>query len=284
MTDSELLQRLVELERQLHKIEVRRDPQRLGELLHADFEEIGRSGRRYGREDVLAEFRENASLPLIHAEDFSLAIPLEGIALLTYRTAHVDESGNLHRWALRTSIWMHESKGWRVRFHQGTPIEGVRRAPEGAGDGAITEATWVRGEYEVTCDPSRQDRALIARVLSESYWAIGIPREIAERSLDHSLGFSLLEGGRQIGFARVISDYATIAYVADVFVLPEHRGRGLGKWLVECVLSHPELQGLRRWILATRDAHGLYAKYGFTALRKPGVFMERHDPDVYRRG
>jgi GNAT superfamily N-acetyltransferase len=92
-----------------------------------------------------------------------------------------------------------------------------------------------------------------------------------------------MQGDRQIGFARVISDYATIAYLGDVFVLAEYRGRGLGKWLVECVLSHPQLQGLRRWILATRDAHGLYEKYGFTALKSPGIFMELHDPDVYRR-
>lgn len=82
---------------------------------------------------------------------------------------------------------------------------------------------------------------------------------------------------------RVISDLTTIAYLGDVFVLPEHRGRGLGKWLIECVMSHPELQGLRRWVLATRDAQGLYRRYGFTPLKKPEVFMERHDPDVYRR-
>jgi GNAT superfamily N-acetyltransferase len=95
------------------------------------------------------------------------------------------------------------------------------------------------------------------------------------------LCFALLDGDRQVGFARVISDHATIAYLGDVFVLPEYRGRGLAKWLVECVTSHSELQGLRRWILATSDAHGLYEKFGFTPLKNPGNFMERHDPTVY---
>lgn len=281
MHHSELLQHLVELEKQLHKIEVRRDPQCLGELLHADFEEIGRSGRRYSRDDVLAEFRNSASFPRIHAENFSLAVPFDGIALLTYRTAHVDETGGLHRWTLRTSTWIRTGDKWQMRFHQGTPVEEARTS---SADGtSASGASWSRDGYEVTCDPSRQDRALIARVLAETYWAAGIPPEIVEKSLSHSLGFSLLHGDRQIGFARVISDRATIAYLGDVFVLPEYRGRGLGKWLVECVMSHPELQGMRRWLLATRDAHGLYQQYGFTALKKRDVFMERHDPDVYRR-
>jgi GNAT superfamily N-acetyltransferase len=98
------------------------------------------------------------------------------------------------------------------------------------------------------------------------------------------LCFALLDGHRQVGFARVISDYATIAYLNDVFVLSEYRGRGLSKWLMECITSHPELQGLRRWMLATRDAHGLYEKFGFTPLKKPEVFMERHNPGVYDAG
>jgi GNAT superfamily N-acetyltransferase len=97
------------------------------------------------------------------------------------------------------------------------------------------------------------------------------------------LCFALLDRDQQIGFARVISDFATIAFLNDVFVLPEHRGVGLGKWLVECVMSHPELQGLRRWILATRDAHSLYSRFGFASLKKPEIFMERHDAEVYRR-
>jgi GNAT superfamily N-acetyltransferase len=104
-----------------------------------------------------------------------------------------------------------------------------------------------------------------------------------EKSLDNSLCFSLLEGNRQIGFARVISDRATFAYLADVFVLAEYRGKGLAKWMIECILNHSELQGLRRWLLATRDAHELYRKYGFTPLKVPDMFMERLIPNIYQR-
>jgi GNAT superfamily N-acetyltransferase len=144
--------------------------------------------------------------------------------------------------------------------------------------------SWASGAFTVTCDPARMDRALIAEFLASTYWAKGIPAATVERSLANSLCFALLEGDRQIGFARVISDYTTIALLNDVFVLPAYRGRGLAKWLMECVTSHSELQGLRRWILATRDAHGLYGKFGFTPLKKPEVFMERHNPDVYGAG
>ncbi len=104
------------------------------------------------------------------------------------------------------------------------------------------------------------------------------------RSIDGSLCFALLEGDQQIGFARVISDRATVAYLGDVFVLPEYRGRGLSKWLVECVLAHPQLQGLRRWVLVTADAHGLYSRFGFKPLARPEGFMELHNPQVYSRG
>jgi GNAT superfamily N-acetyltransferase len=141
--------------------------------------------------------------------------------------------------------------------------------------------TWSRGEFSVTCDPDKQDLEVIHGFLSQSYWAKGIPKETVRRSIDGSLCFALLHKGKQIGFARVISDFATVAYLGDVFVLDEFRGRSLSKWLMECVCSHPDLQGLRRWILATADAHSLYEKYGFTALSKPQFFMERHDPSVY---
>jgi GNAT superfamily N-acetyltransferase len=144
-------------------------------------------------------------------------------------------------------------------------------------------ADWVRDTFTITCDPAKLDVAVIAQFLASSYWAQRIPADTVAKSLQHSLCFALLDGERQIGFARVISDRATIAYVGDVFVLPEYRGRGLGTWLMECVLGHPELQGLRRWLLATRDAHGLYEKFGFTPLKRPEIFMERHDPDVYVR-
>lgn len=115
----------------------------------------------------------------------------------------------------------------------------------------------------------------------ESYWAKGIPLALVEKSLANSLCFGIYEDEKQIGFARVITDCATFAYLADVFILEEYRGRGLAKWLMSCILAHPELQGLRRWLLATRDAHALYAQYGFRALAKPESFMELHNPDVY---
>jgi GNAT superfamily N-acetyltransferase len=142
-------------------------------------------------------------------------------------------------------------------------------------------SSWVNGTFTVTCDPSKIDLAVVAEFLASSYWAKGIPMATVERALAHSLCFALLDGDRQVGFARVISDHATIAYLADVFVLPEYRGQGLSKWLMECIISHPELQHLRRWMLATRDAHGLYEKFGFTPLKRPEIFMERHNPDVY---
>jgi GNAT superfamily N-acetyltransferase len=143
---------------------------------------------------------------------------------------------------------------------------------------------WTRGTFTVTCDPARLDRALIAEFLASTYWAKGIPPLVVDKSLAHSLCFALLDGDRQIGFARVISDHATIAYLADVFVLPEYRGKGLAKWLMQCVTGHSELQGLRRWMLATRDAHGLYEKFGFKPLKRPEIFMERHDQNPYGAG
>ena len=141
--------------------------------------------------------------------------------------------------------------------------------------------TWVRDTFTVTCDPAKLDHTVIKQFLASSYWAKDIPSATVEQSLRNSLCFALLDGDRQVGLARVISDRATFAYLCDVFVVPEYRGRGLSKWLVECVLSHPDLKGLRRWLLATRDAHGLYEKFGFTPLKKPDIFMERHTPNVY---
>lgn len=143
---------------------------------------------------------------------------------------------------------------------------------------------WNRDTFTVTCDPAKLDHAVIAQFLASSYWAKGIPSATVEKSLQNSLCFAVLDGDRQIGFARVITDRATIAYLADVFILPENRGKGLAKWLMECVLSHPDLQGLRRWMLATLDAHGLYEQFGFAPLKRPERFMERHNPDVYGRG
>jgi GNAT superfamily N-acetyltransferase len=143
---------------------------------------------------------------------------------------------------------------------------------------------WRRGEYTLTTDPARVDLAVVHGYLAGSYWAKDIPLEVVRRSIEHSLNFSLLHAGRQVGFSRVITDYATFAYVGDVFVLEEHRGRGLSKWMMEVMVAHPDLQGFRRWVLLTRDAHGLYAQYGFRALAAPERYMERWVPEVYRRG
>jgi GNAT superfamily N-acetyltransferase len=148
-------------------------------------------------------------------------------------------------------------------------------------DSAVVHRRWSRDSFVVSCDPSDQDVDVIHTFLTESYWAKGIPRETVARSIRGSLCFALRDGSRQVGFARVISDRATIAYLGDVFVLSEYRGRGLGKWLVECVLAHPELQGMRRWMLGTRDAHGLYRQFGFTPVAAPEKLMERRDPNVY---
>lgn len=115
----------------------------------------------------------------------------------------------------------------------------------------------------------------------ESYWAAGIPRTVVERALDHSLCFSGYLGDRQVAFARVVTDCATFAYLADVFVLEDARGQGISARLMDAVLAHPDLQGLRRFMLATRDAHGLYTRYGFALPAHPGSLMERYAPDVY---
>jgi GNAT superfamily N-acetyltransferase len=138
--------------------------------------------------------------------------------------------------------------------------------------------------YEISTDRGRLDVAVIHDFLRASYWAPDIPRALVERSIENSLCFGAFLAGRQAGFARVITDYATFAYVADVFVLPEHRGRGVSKLIMQAIIDHPDLQGLRRLLLATQDAHGLYAQFGFAPLAQPEYFMTVHKPDVYRDG
>lgn len=139
-----------------------------------------------------------------------------------------------------------------------------------------------RDEFLISTDSTRLDLDVIHGFLTTCYWAEGIPRNVVARSIEHSLCFGIYDGGRaQVGFARAVSDFATVAYLGDVFVLESYRGRGLGKWLMECIMQHPALQGLRRWILLTRDAHGLYEQYGFTPVKAPERYMELHRPEVY---
>ena len=126
----------------------------------------------------------------------------------------------------------------------------------------------------VTTDASRIDFEVVHGFLSRSYWAAGISRALMQKAIDHSLCFSLFKDAHQIGFARVVTDRATFAYLADVFVLAEHRGEGLGTWFMSVLFAHPDLQGLRRFSLATRDAHGLYEKFGFTRPKNPDRLME----------
>ncbi|HEY8584386.1 MAG TPA: GNAT family N-acetyltransferase [Capillimicrobium sp.] len=129
--------------------------------------------------------------------------------------------------------------------------------------------------YEISTDPARLDLGAIHAFLTTAYWSPGVSRETVERSIAHSIPFGLYApDGAQAGFARVVSDRAVFAYLGDVYVLPEHRGRGLGVWLVETVLAHPELQGLRRFHLATADAHGLYERFGFRPA-DPARMMDR---------
>jgi GNAT superfamily N-acetyltransferase len=160
-----------------------------------------------------------------------------------------------------------------------------------------------RGEFLIGTDRSRLDLDVIHGFLTNCYWAKGIPREVVARSIEHSLCFGVYDGGgvdprlakearqgaptdrtlAQVGFALVVSDFATVAYLGDVFILDSHRGRGLSKWLMESIMQHPALQNLRRWILLTRDAHGLYAQFGFTPVKSPERYMELHRPDVYEK-
>ena len=161
----------------------------------------------------------------------------------------------------------------------------------------ITESR--RDGFLISTDPARLDLDMIHRFLTHSYWARGIPREVVARSIEHSLCFGIYDEGRArlprpaseagggaplAGFARVISDFATFAYLGDVFVMDAYRGRGLGRWLMESIVDHPRLEGLRRWMLVTRDAHGLYSKFGFRPVKAPENYMERHRVDIYQIG
>lgn len=137
--------------------------------------------------------------------------------------------------------------------------------------------------FSISTDSTKLDLDIIYQFISQSYWAKGIPREIVEKALANSFCFGVYdEYGEQVAFARLITDKATFAYLADVFVVESQRGKGLSKWLVSNIVSHPELQGLRRMLLATSDAHGLYAQFGFTAIENPESLMQIWQPNIYK--
>ena len=133
---------------------------------------------------------------------------------------------------------------------------------------------WRRGRHSISADPADVDLDVVHGFLTNAYWSPGVSRERVERAITWSMPFSVFEDDRQVGFARVITDRTTFAYLADVFVVPEARGQGLAAWLMQTIVAHPELQGLRRWFLATRDAHGLYEKVGFGPMVTPERMME----------
>ena len=137
-------------------------------------------------------------------------------------------------------------------------------------------------EYSITTDKNKMDIDFIHSYLTRSYWAGGITKEIVSRSIAGSLCFGVFTNDKQVGFARMVTDEATFAYLADVFIDEYHRGKGLSKWLMKVIMSHPGLQGLRRILLATRDAHGLYTQFGFTPLTNPDRWMQSHNTDVYK--
>ncbi|MBN9298538.1 MAG: GNAT family N-acetyltransferase [Filimonas sp.] len=144
----------------------------------------------------------------------------------------------------------------------------------------------VKEGHTISTDPAKLDLKMIHQYLSEeSYWAKNIPLEVVERGIANSIAFGMYEGNKQIGFARVITDKATFAYLADVFILAAYRGKGLSKWLMQVIHAHPELQSLRRWMLVTRDAHGLYEQNGWTAIPEELVsrIMQKHNPDIYKQ-
>ena len=138
-----------------------------------------------------------------------------------------------------------------------------------------------RGTFTVTTDQTCFDLDAIHACIASSYWAKDIPFETLERAIRNSLAFGVFDGAEQVGFARVVTDRATYGYLADVYILEAYRGKGLATWLMECICAHPDLQGLRRFALATRDAHGLYRKFGFTEIADPSKHMEVFKPEIY---
>ncbi len=146
---------------------------------------------------------------------------------------------------------------------------------------SATAINLTQGAYRISDLRSELDLVAIHAYLTQSYWSPGIPIGTVQRAIENSLCFGLYHEGRQIGFARVVSDFATFGYLCDVYVLGGHRGQGLSKWLMQCIMQHPNLQGLRRFMLATRDAHGLYQLFGFAAPANPASLMEITKPNIY---
>jgi GNAT superfamily N-acetyltransferase len=143
--------------------------------------------------------------------------------------------------------------------------------------------TVYKDNFSISTDKSKLDISVIHDFLSGSYWSENIPVETVQKCIEGSMCFGVYDNNRQVGFARMVTDNSTFAYLADVFIIEEYRGRGLSKWLVEFILSHPDLQGLRRILLATKDAHNLYKQFGFTPINNPDRFMQIHNPDIYKK-
>lgn len=141
--------------------------------------------------------------------------------------------------------------------------------------------TITNGKFSISTDEEKLDIKMIHHYLSNSYWAKNIPMETIKKSIEHSLCFGLYFVNKQVGFARVITDYTSFAYLADVFVLESEQGKGLGKWLIKEIMDYPSLQGMRKWLLATEDAHGLYKQYGFSPLKNPDSIMEIRIDNIY---
>lgn len=135
-----------------------------------------------------------------------------------------------------------------------------------------------RDRFTISTDPARLDIDAVVDMLSRAYWAIGRPRERTEHAIRNSLVFGVYDGERQIGVARVVTDYSIFAYLCDVFIHEDYRAHGLGKWLIQAIMDHPDLAGMRRWVLVTSDAHGLYRQYGFTSLDDPEQWMQNFKP------
>lgn len=134
-----------------------------------------------------------------------------------------------------------------------------------------------KDNYEISTNKEKLDIFTIHQFLTNSYWSKGITADKVIKSIDNSLCFGAYEGKKQIGFARVVTDYSLFGYLADVFIVEDYRGRGLSKWLIQCILDHPEIKNLKTWMLATKDAHGLYEKFGFNKLEEPEKYMRRRN-------